>query len=318
MSETLAKISLRSFGFFFLVIVLLVTFVSCVAYPSDGYSETDGVYYDPSTDTLPLGYGSYESGVGDYYQYGQNGNGNVYPGIIEKNKMNTEERKRRFSGIYRSKNSSLATNWGRYAGNDVYYTSYGYGWGWGMGPFWWSHDPFYYGWGYNPYWIFGLSWGWDYPWYSGFYYPYGYGGYYGSHYGRGYGHNYLYSRVGRLNGYNTPNPHSPNGYINRNQNSYNGGFGSGKRNEESRYDSRYNNNYRGGMKIPDSQRYYGADGESMRSSGYNNSSGWRGDNNGGFHNSNSGGFRGGSSSGGGSFGGGGFSGGPSGGGFHGN
>ncbi len=179
--------------------------VACVAYPG-GYSETDGVYYDPSTDTLPVEEPiyAYENQVGEVYSYDE-------PGIIEKSAVNEQRQKTRYWD-----EEALSTDWGNYAGSEIYYSDYGYSYPWSFGysPYYWNrglglHFSFGMGWGYgyNPY--FGYSpWDWGYspfyspysfyPWGYGYYNPYygyyspyyGYGNYYGGYYGNYYNDRY--------------------------------------------------------------------------------------------------------------------------------
>ena len=158
-----------------------------------GYSETDGVYYDPETDTIPEGMITGREGnqIDEYYDYNEDHAG---PGIIEKSRANKMEKE------YRRKVRKGATDsdWGTYAGTETniytdywgwgspfgYYSPYGYnrfglsigfGWGWGNS---WYMSP-YYAFGYNP-WYYG---GWYSPIYAG-YHPWGWGpGYYDYWYG---------------------------------------------------------------------------------------------------------------------------------------
>lgn len=175
--------------------------VSCGA-QMGGYSETDGVYYDPNNDTLPQG--AVMNGgnqIGDYYDYQAKENENKY--------LNSDNRESQWQ-------ESQDSDWGNYTGTSTYYSDYGspfgfysgfgYGmsFGWGYGgfgsPFGYGFDPYfgYYNpWGYSP---FGYNSFFGYNPYFGYSPYYGYNPYYG-----GYGNNYY------GNGYN--------GY-----NSYNGGF----------------------------------------------------------------------------------------------
>ncbi len=150
-----------------------------------GYTETDGVYYDPNRDTLPEGT-VIQSGnqVGEYYDYQTNDNQNVY--------LNAENRNERWREAQES-------DWGSYLGTDTYYTDnwgspfgfyggfgfgmgYGWGspWGWGSGfyhPWGFGYHPFYSFYSplydfYNPYFGFNSVWGYA-PY--GFYSPYGFG-----------------------------------------------------------------------------------------------------------------------------------------------
>lgn len=128
-----------------------------------GYSENDGVYYDPSTDTLPEGtvYSEYGNQVGDEYQYGDDRTQD-YQGFIPGEKR---------YGRYRTDNAT-DSDWGTYAGTDTYYSNFGNPyWGWGLGL----------GWGNRFGWRMGMNWGWGSPW-MGFYDPFWYGGWYSPYY----------------------------------------------------------------------------------------------------------------------------------------
>ncbi|HCN11911.1 MAG TPA: hypothetical protein DIS75_06180 [Chryseobacterium sp.] len=88
---------------------------SCVI-QTGGYSETDGVYYDPNRDTLPEGT-VMNSGnrVGEYYDYQANDDQNKY--------LNSDNRNQSWKD---NKNS----DWGNYTGTDTYYSD-----NWGYSPF---------------------------------------------------------------------------------------------------------------------------------------------------------------------------------------
>ncbi|REC75779.1 prolyl-tRNA synthetase, partial [Chryseobacterium rhizosphaerae] len=122
-----------------------------------GYSETDGVYYDPNKDTLPEGVIINGSGnrVGEYYDYYQDSN------VIQNAQENSRDQQNKYnewSGTNPSWNTNATdSDWGMYAGSQTNYydNSWGYGspWGWygGYSPYWgWNR-----GWGWN----MGLSWG---------------------------------------------------------------------------------------------------------------------------------------------------------------
>lgn len=145
---------------------------SCGSY-MNGYSETDGVYYDPSRDTVPQGtYKGYAGNrVDENYDYSA--------------RPETEEDIARYGrkGYRRNWNEKKSdSDWGEYAGSETQYS----GWGSAYAPW---YGSFGYGWG-HPYYggRFGMSFGWGSPWYSGYYgygvnpYWYGdpfYGGFYG-------------------------------------------------------------------------------------------------------------------------------------------
>lgn len=180
--------------------------MSCGVYMG-GYSETDGVYYDPSQDSVPQYSQDRGNRVGEYYDYG---NGQAYDNpddsqfgyeeesIIADGRYNKEQemsKYQRWGG-----NTAISSDWGVYTGTDTYYSDWGnpyyspysyWGYpGWSFG--------FNYMWGY-PGWGFGFNhmWGhypyWSYP-YWGYPYAYnpywGWGGYWGSPYG--YPYHYYY------------------------------------------------------------------------------------------------------------------------------
>ncbi|WP_313501490.1 prolyl-tRNA synthetase [Kaistella carnis] len=156
-----------------------------------GYSETDGVYYDPNRDTLPEGMVmSNGNRIGDYYDYQAVDDQNKY--------LNAENRNQNWQDAQDS-------DWGIYTGTDTYYNDYwGYPYGFGL----------YSGFG------FGMSYGFG---YSGYYNPWGYGygpfsnyyspfygyynpyyGYYGSPYYYGYNAPYYNYYGNGFNSYNAP------------------------------------------------------------------------------------------------------------------
>lgn len=148
-----------------------------------GYTETDGVYYDPNKDTIPEGVITNEiNRVGNDYVYEDYQTPNDY-------------------------NDVLNSDWGLYSGTDYNYYNdswnypYGFGyspWGWnsgfGIGLSWGSPWG---GFGYNPYWDFGFNpyYGFGYGSYWGYY---GYNPYFGynPYYGYGYTSPFRYKRSG--------------------------------------------------------------------------------------------------------------------------
>ena len=160
-----------------------------------GYSETDGVYYDPNRDTLPEGT-VMNSGnrIGEYYDYKATDDQNKY--------LNAENRNESWKNDPNS-------DWGNYAGTDTFYNdTWGYPYGMYSG----------FGWGMN--FGFGAPWG-----YGGFYNPWGFGynPWYG-HYSPWFGHyNPYYGYYNPYYGYNPYGYYSPYGY-GSGYNSYNGGF----------------------------------------------------------------------------------------------
>ena len=180
---------------------------SCVIY-TGGYSETDGVYYDPNKDSLPLGaYPSNNNQVDNYYNYQD-----TYPSIYDNNQQNLQDQQ----GRYALSNDS---DWGSFTGTETNYTSFnnwgwggmgmGMGFGWGGGFGGWGYPGWGMGWN-SPFnswgWGMGFGWGWG----NSFYSPWGWGGgFYDPFWGAGYGgwgggHNIIYGRSGanggRLNG----------------------------------------------------------------------------------------------------------------------
>ena len=180
--------------------------MSCGAHVG-GYSETDGVYYDPETDTLPEGVVVQNGNrVGEYYDYNDNS-------VIANSRQHQYEQDNRYSqwntndsdwGAYAGEETNLYSNyWGGYWGGPWgYYSPYwgsglriGMNWGWGYGS-WFGYNPYMsWGWGgYHPY-MFGYS-----P-YWGMYSPYGYSPYYYGYspyyYGAGY-YPFRYQRSGTV------------------------------------------------------------------------------------------------------------------------
>ncbi|WP_294282487.1 prolyl-tRNA synthetase [uncultured Chryseobacterium sp.] len=249
-----------------------------------GYSETDGVYYDPNKDTLPEGVIINDRGnrVGEEYNYYQDDTN-----VVQNAEMNSREGKYDAWNNYSWNNTATDSDWGSYAGSQTNYydNSWGWGgpWGWGM---YGGYNP-YWGWGgYGGYgWGLGLSWGGSWGWggYGGWNMGWGYpwGGWYGAYnpywgwgspYGWGYGGGYWGG------GYYAPN-YRRSGANGRGFNSYNGSFGS-KYGVTSGAMRRSNTNT-GGFRNSGSNMNYG---------GYrSNSGGFRqGNTSGGFRNSQSG------------------------------
>lgn len=153
-----------------------------------GYTETDGVYYDPNKDVIPEGIVMPEPNqVDEVYAYESDS-----ASIIEQNQLNQAAQKNKYQTW-----NGTESDWGTYAGTEknIYYNNYNtwgwnpygyyfpyYGWGngWNIGiGFGWNNWGWN-NWGWNPYWdpYFGFGgYGYYHPWY-GYYSPY-YGGYYG-------------------------------------------------------------------------------------------------------------------------------------------
>lgn len=215
-----------------------------------GYSERDGVYYDPNKDTLPEGViinGDQGNRVGEDYDYYSESN------IVENAQINSAEQNDKYNSWSDADFNSNATDsdWGNFAGNQTNYynNSWGSPWGWyggyssywGMGSGWgmgmsfgWGNS---WGWGgYNPYWNMGWNYGWNSP-YWGMYNPY-WGGYYGNPYwgygGAGYWGGNYYRNTYRRSGANgrgfTNNTQGINKYNGNSSGFRNGNNNSGMRN----------------------------------------------------------------------------------------
>lgn len=187
-----------------------------------GYSETDGVYYDPNKDTLPEGViinGNEGNRVGEYYDYYQDDSN-----LVQNAQINAAQQDNRYSNWNNSNWNGNATDsdWGNFAGNETNYydNSWGmmgwgspWGWGGGFGSYWgsgwgmgmsfgWGNS---WGWGgYNPYWGMGWNYGWNNYW---GYNPY-WGGYYGNPYWGwgGYYNRIPYARSGANGRFGTSGP----------------------------------------------------------------------------------------------------------------
>jgi len=182
---------------------------SCVIY-TGGYSETDGVYYDPNKDSLPAGSysGNYGNKVDSYYNYQD-----TYPSIYDNNQQNIQEQQNRYAL------PSSSSDWGTYTGTETNYTSFN---NWGYGGMGFGYGGFG-GWGYPSYGMYGWnspfnSWGWGigFGWCNSFYSPWGWGGgfydpFYSGYYGYGWG------------GYYGGGYYGGNRYINYNRSGLNGG-----------------------------------------------------------------------------------------------
>ncbi len=187
-----------------LAISAAAVLVSCTI-QTGGYTDTDGIYYDPNRDTLPEGAMVANSGntVGNYYDYQ-----NTYYPTSDQNQI-VYEKYKDWDG-----NSSNYTNsdWGNYTGSETNYFSSSWGYpyyGWGN-PYSSFGIGFGFGWGswgwYNPYYSWNMGWYGGYsPWYGGYYSPW-YGGFYSPWYGGGYygGYYPYYNNKYYGNSYNAP------------------------------------------------------------------------------------------------------------------
>lgn len=281
-----------------------------------GYSETDGVYYDPNKDTLPEGVVINEGNkVDEVYNYQDSTN------IIKKSQYNEQLSKNRYKN-WNNKNTSNS-DWGNYAGTETnyynnyywdypyygwgsYYPYYGYGngfgfgWSYGFNPYWnvgygynWGdYYPYSYYYGYSPY-YYGYS-----PYYYGYYSPYyyGYSPYYYNGYYNNYGYyapNYNYRRSGANGGFNN------GGNIMQKQTA-NPGFrrDSGFNNTNTSQPKTYQQNsggprYRPQQQQPQQQQPQYEPPRNNNNNNWNNGGGFRSGSDGGFR---SGGFGGGNSS----------------------
>lgn len=309
--------------------------VSCGA-QMGGYSETDGVYYDPNKDTLPEGVIINDRGnrVGEDYNYYQDDSN-----LIQNAEINSRTGRYEDWNSYNWNNTATDSDWGMYAGSETNYydNSWGWGWGnpWGWGgwnnPYWgwgggwdiglswggswgwgagwnlgWGYSPF---WGYNPYWGWGGNpyWGWGGYWGGNYYAPY-----YRRSSANGRGFNTYNGSFANKYGVTSSNGfrRSSTGTGSFRDNANNGGF----RGSNNSGGFRQGNTTNGGFRNQNGVRPHGGfrnQGQPRPNYNYQQPSQPRNDggfrNNGGFNNSNSGGgFR---------SGGGGFGGGSSGGGF---
>ena len=208
-----------------------------------GYTETDGIYYDPKSDKIEqrIAWQStrYED---DYYRHEES--------IIGQSQKNQKQQNEKYNNKNWGNNQKIKTSsdWGVYTGtqNNYYYDNYSvwgspysfyspyyfgyynsyfgnYYSGWNLGFSWgnpWAYYNSYY-WNSNPYWGYG---GYYNPWYyNPFYSPY-YGGYYDyyyypNYYERGYypAKNYRKSSVDQTFRGNNSN----NSWGNNNSSTYN-------------------------------------------------------------------------------------------------
>lgn len=121
--------------------------VSCGA-QMGGYSETDGVYYDPNKDTLPEGVIINERGnrVGDDYNYYQDDTN-----VVQNAEMNSREGRYEDWNNYNWNSTATDSDWGNFAGSQTNYYDSSWGSPWGM---YGGYSP----WGWGGGWGLGLSW----------------------------------------------------------------------------------------------------------------------------------------------------------------
>lgn len=164
---------------------------SCGSVP-EGYTEADGIYYDPSVDKLErITMRETPNQVGERYEYHTESESSK---IIEQAVRNQEQQAEKYKNWGGEKqNISSSSDWGTYTGTqNNYYNNYSWGY-----PYYYNGvipSPYFFG-GYNSYfgsrynygWSLGFSWG------SPYYYnPYGYG-YYNPWYYNNYYSPYYYS-----------------------------------------------------------------------------------------------------------------------------
>ncbi|WP_241775105.1 hypothetical protein [Chryseobacterium sp. ERMR1:04] len=142
-----------------------------------GYTETDGVYYDPNKDTLPEGViinNDNGNRVGEYYDYYQDSN------IVQNAQLNSQEQNNKYDSWSDNNWSSNATDsdWGNFAGSQTNYYDNSWNMYGGYNPYWgWNRGwglGMSFGWGSSFGWGWGGSWGYN-PWgfgYGGFYDPF--------------------------------------------------------------------------------------------------------------------------------------------------
>ena len=112
-----------------------------------GYTETDGVYYDPNKDVIPEGIVMPEPNqVDEVYAYESDS-----ASIIEQNQQNQAAQKNKYQTW-----NGTESDWGTYAGTEqnIYYNNYNT---WGWNPYGY-YSP-YYGWGNG--WNIGIGFGWN-------------------------------------------------------------------------------------------------------------------------------------------------------------
>ena len=182
-----------------IAILSSLALISCGV--QSGYTETDGIYYDPESDKIEQRIAwqntRYED---DYYRHEES--------IIGQSQKNQKQQNEKYNNKNWGNNQKIKTSsdWGVYTGtqNNYYYDNYSvwgnpysfyspyyfgyynsyfgnYYTGWNLGFSWgnpWAYYNSYY-WNSNPYWGYG---GYYNPWYyNPFYSPY-YGGYYDYYY----------------------------------------------------------------------------------------------------------------------------------------
>lgn len=144
--------------------------MSCGAYIG-GYTETDGIYYDPNSDTLPVILtDSYGNQVGNYYDYQNTNNG-----IIRRGLQNQQLQSNRYRNDNWNSNAT-SSDWGVYTGTETNYNVWSSPWDMGLGfsPWGWGIFGMNYGfgWGMGMQYGLGMSFGWDSPWSMGYYDPF--------------------------------------------------------------------------------------------------------------------------------------------------
>ncbi|MDY3547551.1 Vitellogenin II precursor [Riemerella anatipestifer] len=139
-----------------------------------GYTETDGVYYDPNKDVIPEGivFNDYNN-VGDDYDYN-----NDYR-VVENSKQLQQNQNNRYQE-WADNPVRSNSDWGVFTGVERHYTD----WGWNT-PFWGG------GFGWNPYWGSFVGWNMGFGWNSAWGWNMGFGMGWGSGWNRwGWGNPY--------------------------------------------------------------------------------------------------------------------------------
>lgn len=135
-----------------------------------GYTETDGIYYDPNVDKIEQKIAWQEPEFPTYEN-----------GIIDQSQKVQKQQNQKYNGKNWGNNQSISnSDWGTYVGtqNNYYYDSSTWGYPYHYNNF---YSPYYFGY-YNSYfgnyfsgWNLGFSWG--NPWRYSYYHPYNYGFY---------------------------------------------------------------------------------------------------------------------------------------------
>lgn len=184
-----------------------IILISCGA-QMEGYTETDGIYYDPKTDKIEQKIAWQEPRrEREYYNHEES--------IIGQAQKNQKEQNQKYNNKNWGNNTKIKTSssdWGTYTGvqNNYYYNNY-LSW---SNPYYNDfYSPYYFGY-YNSYfgnyWNsgFNLGFSWGIPYYYSYYNPYwGYSGYYNYYNPWSYSNYYYPSYYYRYNNYYHPYYH---------------------------------------------------------------------------------------------------------------